>query len=79
MSKIEIGLGSLHINASTIAQGLALKPSRVQAMMRKGEIPSLCERGVRLTFCAFYSAFRRRCRPDTLAKLNHGGGQCVWW
>ena len=57
MSKIEIGLGSLHIKASVIAQGLALEPSRVQAMMRKGEINSLCERGVnedaglyRLTF-----------------------------
>ena len=57
MSKIEIGLGSLLINASVIAQGLALEPSRVQAMMRKGEITSLCERGVnedagryRLTF-----------------------------
>jgi hypothetical protein len=57
MSKIEIGLGSMHINASVIAQGLALEPSLVQAMMRKGEITSLCERGVnedagryRLTF-----------------------------
>src|SRR5919197_5980874 len=57
MSKIEIGRDSLHINASVIAQGLALEPSRVQAMMRKGEITSLCERGVnedagryRLTF-----------------------------
>jgi hypothetical protein len=32
-----IGLGALHINASVIAQGLALEPSLVQAMMRKGE------------------------------------------
>jgi hypothetical protein len=41
MSKID-----LHIDASVIAQGLALEPSRVQAMMRKGEITSVCERGV---------------------------------
>ena len=46
MSKIEIGQGSSHIEASVIAQGLALEPSRVQAMMRKGEITSLCERGM---------------------------------
>jgi hypothetical protein len=30
MSKIEIGLGSLHIDASVIAQGLALEPSLVK-------------------------------------------------
>jgi hypothetical protein len=54
MRKIEIGLGALHINASVIAQGLALEPSLV---LRKGETTSLCERGVhedagryRLTF-----------------------------
>src|SRR6266480_808526 len=69
MSKIEIGLGSLHINASVIAQGLALEPSRVQAMMRKGEITSLCERGVnedawryRLTF--FHKSRRFRLIVD---------------
>ncbi len=69
MSKIEIGLGSLHINASVIAQGLALEPSRVQAMMRKGEITSLCERGVnedagryRLTF--FHKSRRFRLVVD---------------
>jgi Family of unknown function (DUF6522) len=38
MSKIEIELGSLHINASVIAEALALEPSQIQAMMRKGEI-----------------------------------------
>jgi hypothetical protein len=46
MSRIEIGLGALHINASVIAQGLALEPSLVQALMRKGEITSVCECGV---------------------------------
>jgi hypothetical protein len=69
MSKIEIGLGSLHINASVIAQGLELEPSLVQAMMRKGEITSLCERGVnedvgryRLTF--FHKSRRFRLIVD---------------
>ena len=69
MSKIEIGLGSLHINASVIAQGLALEPSLVQAMMRKGEITSLCERGMnedagryRLTF--FHKSRRFRLIVD---------------
>lgn len=69
MNKIEIGLGSLHINASVIAQGLALEPSRVQAMMRKGEITSVCERGVnedagryRLTF--FHKSRRFRLIID---------------
>jgi hypothetical protein len=47
MSRIEIGLGALHINASVIAQGLALEPSLVQALMRKGEITSVCECGVK--------------------------------
>jgi hypothetical protein len=69
MSKIEIGPGSLYINASVIAQGLALEPSRVQAMMRKGKITSLCERGVnedagryRLTF--FHKSRRFRLIVD---------------
>jgi hypothetical protein len=69
VSKIEIGPGSLHICASVIAQGLALEPSRVQAMMRKGEITSLCERGVnedagryRLTF--FHKSRRFRLVVD---------------
>jgi Family of unknown function (DUF6522) len=69
MSKIEIGLGALHINASVIAQGLALEASVVQAMMRKGEITSLCERGVnedagryRLTF--FHKSRRFRLVVD---------------
>jgi hypothetical protein len=44
MSKNEIELGT--IEASIVAQGLELEPSLVQAMMRKGEITSLCERGV---------------------------------
>jgi hypothetical protein len=45
-SKIDIELGTMQIEASIVAQGLELEPSRVQAMMRKGEITSLCERGM---------------------------------
>jgi hypothetical protein len=69
MSKIEIELGGMHIEASIVAQGLELEPSRVQAMMRKGEITSLCERGVnedagryRLTF--FHKSRRFRLIVD---------------
>jgi hypothetical protein len=69
MSKIEIELGTMHIEASIVAQGLELEPSRVQAMMRKGEITSLCERGVnedagryRLTF--FHKSRRFRLIVD---------------
>ena len=46
MSKIEIWDGTMHIEASIVAHGLELHPSLVQAMMRRGEITSLCERGV---------------------------------
>src|SRR6266568_4664752 len=76
MSRIEIGLGSLHINASVIAQGLALEPSLVQALMRKGEITSVCERGVnedagryRLTF--FHKS--RRCSSSTGPESSSSG------
>jgi hypothetical protein len=89
MSKIEIGLGALHINASVIAQGLALEPSLVQAMMRKGEITSLCERGVnedagryRLTFFhkSPFSPRRRRDRnrhPAVDCRLRRSTAACV--
>src|SRR5436305_15046655 len=80
MNKIEIELGSLHINASVIAQGLALEPSRVQAMMRKGDITSVCERGVnedaghyRLTFFPKSRRFRlssTRPEPSSSGRLS---------
>jgi hypothetical protein len=57
MSQIAIRDGAIEIEASIVAEGLELEPSLVQAMMRKGEITSLSERGVnedagryRLTF-----------------------------
>jgi hypothetical protein len=61
MSKIEIWDGTMHIEASIVAH----HPSLVQAMMRRGEITSLCERGVnedtgryRLTFFCKGRRFR---------------------
>jgi hypothetical protein len=69
MNKIEIHDGAMHIEASIVAQGLELEPSLVQAMMRKREITSLCERGVnedagryRLTF--FHKSRRFRMIVD---------------
>jgi Family of unknown function (DUF6522) len=69
MSKIEIELGSMHIEASVIAQGLELESPLVQAMMGKAEITCLCERGVnedagryRLTF--FHKSRRFRLVVD---------------
>jgi hypothetical protein len=69
MCKIEIQHGAMYIEASIIAEGLKLEASGVQAMMRKGEITSLCERGVnedagryRLTF--FHKSRRLRLVVD---------------
>ena len=69
MTQIEIRDRDIDIEASIIAQGLELEPSSVQAMMRKGEITSLCERGVdkdagryRLTF--FHKSRRFRLIID---------------
>ena len=70
MSKIEVQDNALHIEASIVAQGLGLEPRSVHAMMRKGEITSLCERGVhkdagryRLTF--FHKGRRFRLIVDS--------------
>jgi Family of unknown function (DUF6522) len=69
MSQIAIRDGAIEIDASIVAQGLGLEPSLVQAMMRKGEITGLCERGVnedagrcRLTF--FHKSRRFRVIVD---------------
>jgi hypothetical protein len=70
MSKIQVQDNALHIEASIVAQGLELEPSFVHAMMRNGEITSLCERGVhedagryRLTF--FHKSRRFRLIIDS--------------
>jgi Family of unknown function (DUF6522) len=69
MSQIAIRDGAIKIDASIVAQGLGREPSLVQAMMRKGEITGLCERGVnedagryRLTF--FHTSRRFRVIVD---------------
>jgi hypothetical protein len=69
MSQIAIRDGAIEIEASIVAEGLELEPSLVQAMMRKGEITSLSERGVnedagryRLTF--FHKSRRFRLIVD---------------
>jgi hypothetical protein len=65
MSSVKFEEGAVCIDATIIAQGLAIQPALVQPLMRKGTLTSLCERGldrdagkVRLTF--FYG--RRRLR-----------------
>jgi hypothetical protein len=69
MSQFAIRDGAIEIDASIVAQGLGLEPSLVQAMMRKGEITGLCDRGVnedegryRLTF--FHKSRRFRVIVD---------------
>src|SRR3954469_22923731 len=70
MSQIAIRNGAIEIDASIVAQGLGLGPWLVQAMMRKGDITGLCERGVnedagryRLTF--FHKSRRFRLIIDS--------------
>ena len=46
MTKLEILNDAVHIDASIVAQGFGFEPSFIHTMMREGEIPSLCERGV---------------------------------
>jgi hypothetical protein len=69
VSGIAIRGGAIEIEASIVAQGLELEPSSIQALMRKGEITSLSERGVnenagryRLTF--FHKSRRFRLIVD---------------
>jgi hypothetical protein len=72
MTKLEILNDAVHIDASIVAQGLGFEPSFVQTMIRKGEITSLCERGVdedagrhRLTFFHKNRRFRLRRSATT--------------
>jgi len=62
---IEFEDGAVAIDATLIAQGLAIDPSLVQERMREGKITSLCERGTaedegrwRLTFFSESRLFR---------------------
>jgi len=62
---IEFEEGALQIDATIVAEGLAIDPSLVQERMREGTITSLCERGTeeddgcwRLTFFSTSRLFR---------------------
>ena len=65
MSSVKFEEGAVCIDATIIAEGLAIQPALVQPLIRKGTLTSLCERGLdrdagkfRLTF--FHG--RRRLR-----------------
>lgn len=45
MPQIDIGDGSFDVDAATIADGFGLDPSTIPALMKAGEIRSVCERG----------------------------------
>ena len=69
MTMIEFEDGAVLIDASIVGEGLGLKASFVPMLMRKGEITSLCERGIgadlgrfRMTF--FYKSRRLRLIAD---------------
>ena len=57
MSRVAIEACNVSIDAAVIAAGFAIDPMRVQPLMHKGSITSMCERGLdehagqyRLTF-----------------------------
>jgi len=62
---IEFEEGALQVDATIVAEGLAIDPSLVQERMREGTITSLCERGTeedegrwRVTFFSASRVFR---------------------
>jgi hypothetical protein len=74
MSRVEIEGCDVSIDAAIIAAGFAIDPARVQALMRKGLITSLCERGLdgdagqyRLTF--FHGKQRFRLVTDAVGNI----------
>lgn len=65
MAIIEFEEGAIQVDATIVAEGLGIDPSRVQELMREGKITSLCERGIdedhgryRLTFFLENRRFR---------------------
>ena len=71
---VELRDDEVYIDAAAIAGGLGIAPSAVCALMRSGEITSLCERGAgedegrsRLTF--FYRGKRLRMRLDQEGRI----------
>lgn len=70
--------GSIEVEASAIASGLGLDADQVPALMRRGEITSICETGVgddegrrRLTF--FFRNIRLSLVIDTAGRLLERG------
>jgi hypothetical protein len=73
---IELGEGTVQVDATLIATGLALDPAVLKQRMRQGLITSLCEQGVdedagryRLTF--FSSNRRFRIIVDDCGRVLH--------
>jgi uncharacterized protein DUF6522 len=57
MNSVQFEEGAVSVDATLIAEGLSIEAAQVQPLMRRGQITSLCERGVeedaghlRLTF-----------------------------
>jgi hypothetical protein len=74
MGMIEFQDGAIQIDATIIAEGLAIDPSVVQERIREGRITSRCERGIeqdegryRLTF--FTENRRFRLVTDTMGNV----------
>jgi hypothetical protein len=71
---IEIDRNAILVEAAIIAEGLGLAASRMPALIRSGEVTSICERGVgedqgryRLTF--FHAGKRLRLVVDSEGRL----------
>jgi len=65
MAEVRFNNGAFEVSATVIADGLALAPIQIPALMRTGEITGFCEEGAnadagrtRITF--FYKAKRLR-------------------
>jgi hypothetical protein len=73
-TSIELQADGFQVDASLVAEGLGVEVSRVPALLRSGEITSVCERGVgddegryRLTF--FHRGKRLRLVIDEGCRL----------
>ena len=74
MNRIEIQDGAIQIDADFVGQGLGLDAAALQAMIRVGEVTSLCEQGreedagrYRLTF--FHRSRRFRIVVDEVGRV----------
>lgn len=78
LTQVEFREGGVELDAEVIAHGLGLQPSGIPALMRCGEITSLCERGTdqdagryRLTF--FHKSRRFRFVVETTGRVIQRG------